>query len=172
MSNRSIITYRNFDGSAELSSIWDVFSGSTTARGSTTPTNIFRVYNNHAVAVDVVDAIGFKLLLSSDDQYIVYDQRTSYEDFTRDLIKGGFIEIRCTYSGESGASRADAFVPFTDIFSGSEFDRIPASGSNNYNEYEMRINIPNAGTNSSFNTSGTASPTFFAKWNNEGIDPR
>jgi len=171
MSSRSIITYRNFDGSSELTSIWDVFSGSQVARGDTSPTNTFRIYNNYLAEADIVDAIEMQIVISTNDQFIVYDQRTSYTDFTRDLINGGYIEIRCTYSGESGASRADAFVPFSGAFSGSEFDRIPASGSDNYNEYEMRMNIPASGTGGSWNTSGSAAPTIFAKWNNEGIDP-
>jgi len=170
MSSRSIISYRNLDGSSELSSIWDVFSGSQISRGSTSPTNIFRIYNNYSGSADIVDAIEMQLIISSDDQFIVYDQRTSYTDFTRELINGGYIDIRCTYSGESGASRSDAFVPFSGVFSGSEFDNIPASGADNYNEYEMRMNIPASGTGSSWNTSGTAAPTIFARWKNEGID--
>lgn len=171
MSNRSIITYRNFDGSAELSSIWDVFSGTTIARGETTPTNTFRVYNNYSGASDVVTADRFQLIISTDDRFIVYDQRTSYEDFTRNLVNGGHIELRCTISSEFGVDPDPEWYIFSGAVSGSTFDKITAiSGSDNFNEYEMRIHIPASGTGNSFYTSGSAAPTIFAKWHNLGID--
>ena len=163
----AIITFRNEDGSEPLASIWDIFDGTPIVRGETSAAEKFRVYNNYVGSGSVATADDFKLRVSVDDQFLQTNvkKRASYTDWTYELVNGGYIEIRCTITSETGLAppTGNTFVPFSGTFSGSSFDNISASGSWNFNEYEMRFVIPSG----SLSTSGSATPSTFASWVNQ-----
>lgn len=164
MSGTALISFREQDGTL-LGSLWNIFSGSTIARGTTSSTAKFRTYNNYSGSSDIPDMRGFHLKISTEDPvYDIVDNPDSYNDFTYELISGGHMEIRCTIAGETGLAppSGNTFTPFSGTFSGSGFDYIASSGTFNYNEYEVRFNIPSSG--SEWFTSGTCEPSIFAYW--------
>lgn len=169
MTSRAIITFRNSDGSAELGSLWDIFSGSTINRDETSSAGIFRVYNNFAATADIADAKGFELKISADAQFetIAKYAKTTVYDFTQELIEGGYIEIKCSFASELGMAPPSGavFESLTGTYSGSGFDLISASGTDNYNEYQVRFALPDT---TLFPTSGSSTPSFFARWVNAG----
>ena len=165
---RASITFRNDDGSAPLDSIWDLFSGTSIVRGETSPAGTFRVYNNYVASGSVAEADNFKLLISVEKEFrqTIINKRSAYTDFTYEIVTGGYIEVRCTVASETGLAppTGNTFTEFTNYFSGSGFDKIVASGSWNFNEYQIRFNIPDSDV---LATSGSANPVVYASWVNQ-----
>ena len=174
MSVRAIIQYYDQSGLTELNSLWDIFSGTAISRGATSPPQRFRIYNNYSGVADITDANDVRLNISGDDEFLTDQvERQELFDYTRELILGGYIEVRCTLASETGLvpPSGSTFVPliFGASFSGSGFDTISASGSFNYNEYEVRFNIPASGTSGSWNASGAVYPSIFVDYSNDGF---
>lgn len=175
MSQRAIIDFYDDSGTSELANLWDVFSGTSIARGTTSSTQRFRIYNNFSGVADITDANDVKLYISGDDEFLT-DQIEKQElfDYTRELVLGGYIEVRCTLASETGLVPPSGSVFRSLIygtpFSGSGFDTITASGSFNYNEYEIKINVPVSGTSGSWvGASGAVYPSFFVDYTNDGF---
>lgn len=174
MPQRSIIQFYDNSGTSELESIFDIFSGTAIPRGTTSSTQRFRVYNNYSGVADIVDANDVQVQISGNAEFLT-DQVVKQElfDYTRELILAGYTEIRCTLASELGIApiTGSTFVPFIfgAGFSGSEFDTIVASGSFNYNEYEIRFNIPASGVSGSWIQSGAVYPSFFIDYSNDGF---
>lgn len=173
MSNRAIIDFYDINGTI-LNNFWDIFSGATIDRNTTSPTQRFRVYNNYSGTSDITNANNIKLYISGDDQFLT-DQVEKKEifDYTREVITSGYLQIRCTLASETGLvpPSGSSFVPlyYGIPFYGTGFDTIMSSGSYNYNEYEMKINVPASGTNGSWLQSGSIYFSFFMTWDNEGF---
>jgi len=175
MSQRAIIDFYNEAGDALLGDNWDIFSGSQINRNDTSVTQRFRVYNNFSGVVDIVDTENVMLHISADGEFLTnVVKKSEYNDFTQNIIDEGRMEIRCTLSSETGLvpPSGSTFVPFVydAPFSGSGFDEIMASGSFNYNEYEIRFVLPSSGTSGSWNASGSAHPAVFVSWDNVGFN--
>jgi len=174
MPQRSIIQFYDGSGTSELANLWDIFSSVPVARGTTSSTKRFRVYNNYSGTADIVDANDVQVQISGSPEFLT-DQVIKQElyDYTRELILGGYVEIRCTLASETGLvpPSGSSFVPliYGTGFSGSGFDTIVASGSFNYNEYELQFNIPASGTSGSWVTSGSIYPSFFVDYTNDGF---
>ncbi len=171
---KAIIQYYDGSGTSELANIFDIFSGTTIARGTTSSAQKFRVYNNFSGVADIVDANDVKLLISGDDEFLTDQvEKQEVHDYTRELITGGYVEVRCTLASETGLvpPSGSVFRPFIFgiPFSGSGFDTIVASGSFNFNEYEVRFNIPVSGVSGSWNISGACYPAFFVDYANDGF---
>ncbi len=174
MSQRSIIQFYDEGGSSELANLWDIFSGTAVSRGTTSSPQRFRVYNNFSGTTDIADANDVQVNISGDDEFLT-DQVEKQElfDYTRELILAGYVEIRCTLASETGLvpPSGSTFVPliYGTAFEGTGFDTIVASGSFNYNEYELRLNIPVSGTSGTWNASGAVYPSFFVDYVNDGF---
>lgn len=173
MLQRAVIQFYDYSGNSELSDIFDIFSGAQIPRGTTSPPQRFRIYNNYSGAVDIADADDVELFISGNSEFLT-DQVVKQElhDYTRDLILGGYVEVRCTLASETGLvpPSGSTFVPiiYGASFSGLGFDTIVASGSFNYNEYEIRFNIPASGVSGSWKASGSVYPAFFIDYTNNG----
>lgn len=174
MPQRSIIQFYDNSGTSELANIFDIFSGVAIPRGTTSPPQRFRVYNNYSGVADIVNANDVQVLISGNSEFLT-DQVVKQEtfDYTKELILAGYTEIRCTLASETGLvpPSGSTFVPliYGAGFSGSGFDTIVASGSFNYNEYEIRFNIPASGVSGSWVQSGAVYPSFFVDYTNEGF---
>ncbi len=174
MSERAVIQFYDDSGNTEILSIWDIFSGVAVARGTTSSAKRFRIYNNFSGVADITDVDNVRLSISGDDEFLT-DQVEKQEvyDYTRELILGGYVEVRCTIASETGLvpPSGSVFRPliFGTAFSGSGFDTIVASGSFNYNEYEIQFSIPVSGTSGSWTVSGTVYPSFFVDYVNVGF---
>jgi len=174
MPQRSIIQFYNESGTSELENVWDIFSSIPVPRGSTSSAKRFRIYNNFSGTADIVNANDVELKISGNSEFLT-DQVVKQElyDYTRELILGGYVEIRCTLASETGLvpPSGSSFVPliYGTGFNGDGFDTISSSGSFNYNEYEMRFNIPVSGTSGSWMSSGAIYPSFFVDYTNEGF---
>jgi len=174
MSQRSVIQFYDGSGTAELASIFDIFSGTQIARGSTSAAQKFRVYNNYSGVADIADANDVKLYISGDDEFLTDQvEKQEVNDYTKELLDGGYVEVRCAISSETGLAPVSGSVfralIYGTAFSGSIFDTILASGSFNYNEYELRFNIPASGVSGSWNVSGTCYPSIFIDYTNDGF---
>jgi len=169
MSQRANIYFYNGDGASQLDNLWDIFSGTSIARGTTSPVQKFRIYNNYSGASDIADANDIKIYVSGDTEFLTDSvKKQSVFDYTKELISDGHIEIRCTLSSETGLvpPSGSTFVPliYGTAFYGNGFDTISASGSYNYNEYEMRLSIPLTWT-----SGGAVYPSFFVDYTNDGF---
>jgi len=171
--NPATIQFYDGSGTSELANIFDIFSGTSIPRGSTSSAQSFRVYNNYSGSLYVSNAEDMKIQISGNNEFLTDNvMKKTVHDYTRQLILGGYIEIRCVIASETGLSppSGNTFRPllFGTPFSGSGFDEIVASGSFNYNEYEIRFNLPASGVSGSWNASGVAYPSLFVDYNNEG----
>jgi len=174
MLQKSIIQFYDGSGTSELENIWDIFSSVPVARGTTSDVKRFRLYNNYSGSADIVNANDVEIKISGNAEFLT-DQVVKEElyDYTRELILGGYVEIRCTLASETGLTppSGSTFVPliYGASFNGDGFDTINSSGSFNYNEYELRFNIPISGTSGSWMVSGSIHPSFFVDYTNEGF---
>ncbi len=172
---RSIIQFYDGSGTSQLANIFDIFSGTSILRGTTSPIQKFRVYNNFSGTADIVDANDVKLYISGDDEFLTDNvEKQEFFDFTKELINGGYVDVRCVLASETGLTppSGSTFRPliFGTPFSGSGFDTIVASGSFNFNEYEIKFNIPVSGTSGSWiGSSGAVYPAFFVDYTNDGF---
>lgn len=166
----SIISLWDSTGSVELTSPWDIFSSTPQPRGATSSIGIFRVYNNYSGTANIANALAFQLFLGTNAQVPqIIDQQTTVSDFSFDSVFEGTVEIKCVFASELSADPSVAWSVFDDWYSGSTFDKILSSGALNFNEYQIRINVPASGTRGRYHTSGTITPTIHGKWDSEGI---
>lgn len=151
------------NGNGLLPSDWSPFSGSLAA-GEMSEEIRFRVYNNYVVSGSIRDAYQFALLLSAlSGTYVAHNYGDKVAHFA---ARNEAIQIKCVESSElSGVDPEEdwTYIRFGAPYSGASYDVISASGSYNYNEYLIRINIA-SGADLGINGSASGTSHFSAVW--------
>lgn len=137
------LSIRQLDGTLITSSM-EIFSGAVTIGGGVVSGTI-RVYNNYDANDDVAHArkVNLYLCAQSGSQAITkgfYDPYRNIRSYA--LVKNSMSGV-CTLASEKGAlTPTGTMLSMYSGISGTAYNTIYASGSNNYNQYDIYFTIP------------------------------
>ena len=140
------LTITNSSGTP-ITNTYEIFSGTINV-GSGVYSGKIRVYNNQDAASGVAHARDVKLFMSPVSGSIGYNM--SIGDFHEDITSVGFalqtLSGSCVYSSKLQGAVSGTVQNLGVGIYGKTYDEISASGSHNYNEYDLTIELP-SGTN-------------------------
>jgi hypothetical protein len=126
-----------------ITNTYEIFSGSVYA-GSGVYNGTIRVYNNIDAVSGVAHARDVRLYMSPSSGVLgyngamgEYDEDITTIPFVHDTLSGS-----CTYSAKTDAAVSGTLQSLSVGIYGTDYNEIYASGSNNYNEYDLQISIP------------------------------
>lgn len=130
-----------------ITNTFEIFSGTVYA-GSGVYSGTIRVYNNLDDDSGIAHAKNVKLYMSPVSGAIAYNtgigelhENITSIPFVYDTLSGS-----CVYSSKEGGAISSTAQSLRNGIYGTTFDEISASGSNNYNEYDLTLSVP-AGVN-------------------------
>lgn len=133
------LSIRDVDGN--LLNLSDhLFSGAVEI-GSGTYSGVIRLYNNYDDDPDIAHVRDVKLFFSpvSGAKTVPIHMGDPLRDVRSSAMMNDKFSGVCTYSSKLNADPSDTLTNINNGITGSDFNIIYASGSNNYNEYRLEV---------------------------------